>query len=134
TLEVAVHLGLDDSRGDRHVDGLEDRRDEDITSGVGLVEHGPLTALLTQVLEELVEGVELARELSEVVVGGREVARLDRGRGDGDVGLFARTLPTRERGTEGRGLPRRQARERFVEALEHRARTDLVADAGDRVD
>ena len=48
--------------------------------------------------------------------------------------LVARALAAREGRLERRGLPRGQAGQRLVEALEHVARADLVADAGDLVD
>ena len=93
-----------------------------------------LRDLLAQVVAQLVEGVELAGELGEVVVGRRQLALLDRLHGHGDLGLLAGAVAAGERRGEGRRLAGLQAGERLVHALEHLAGADLVGDAADAVD
>ena len=78
---------------------------------------------------QLAEGVELARQLGEVVVELGKLLDLDALHGDGDVGLLAGGLAARELAGEGRRLAGRHAGERLVQALEHRPAADLVRQA-----
>src|SRR5690606_34583060 len=114
--------------------GVVERLEELVARGHGLVRGLDARDLLAQVGVELLERVELGRELGEVVVRLGQVALLDGRRRDGDGRLLARVLAAGERRGERRRLVGREAGERLVEALEHVARADLVADAGDRVD
>ena len=65
-----------------------------------------LRRLLAQVRRQLLERVELAGQLREVVVGVGELALLDGRGGDGDLGGLAGVVATREGGLE-RGRTRR---------------------------
>ncbi len=81
-LQVTVHLGLDDAGRDRDLDGLEQLLEQRVAGLDGLGRRLGAGGLVAQVGGELLEGVELARELGEVVVGGGEVALLDGRRRD----------------------------------------------------
>ena len=129
-----MHLGLDGARGDGDLDGVVERLEELVARGDGLVRRLDARDLLAQVRRELLERVELGGELGEVVVGLGEVALLHGGGGDGDRRLLALVLAAGQRRVERGRLVGRQAGERLVEALEHVARADLVAHAGDGVD
>ena len=133
-LEVAVHLGLDDALGDRHLDLVEDGLEELVARGDALRELGVDLGLGGEVGLELLERVELRGELGELVVELGQLALLDRGDGDGAVGLLALAVATGERGGEGLRLVGRHADEGLVETLEHVLAADLVGDAGDLVD
>ena len=89
-LEVAVHLGLDDAVGDRHLDGLDEVLQHLVAGLDALLEPLGLLGLLAQVVAQLLEGVELAGQLGEVVVQVGQLALLDRLDRDGDLGLLAR--------------------------------------------
>lgn len=62
------------------------------------------------------------------------LALLDGGDGHGDLGGLALAVATDELRLEGGGLAGGEGLERLVDALEQVARTDLVGDAGGRVD
>ena len=96
TFEVTRHLGLDDAGRDRDVvrHELLQQQLPGLDRLVGELRPGHL---LAQVGVELVESVELARKLGEVVVGPRQVALLDGGRGDRDVGLLPGVVAPGER-------------------------------------
>jgi hypothetical protein len=89
---------------------------------------------LAQLRLELVDGVELARDLREVVVGLGKLALLDGGQGDRDLGVLALVLATEQRGGERGGLAGGEGVERLVDAGEQLARTDLVGDTARAVD
>ena len=76
------------------------------------------------------QGVELARELREVVVELGQLLDLDGLHGDRDVGLLALGLAAGQLALERRRIARGQAGERLVQAVEHRPAADLVRLAG----
>ena len=83
---------------------------------------------------ELVERVELARDLREVVVGLGKLALLDGGDGDGDLGGLALVVAAEELRLEGGRLAGGERVEGLVDALEQLARAELVRDAAGGVD
>src|SRR5450830_1267558 len=133
-LQVTRHLGLDDALRDRDLRGGDQLLEELVTRLDGLVRGLDARDLLAQVRGELLEGVELARELGEVVVGRGKLALLDGRRGDRDLRLLASVLAAREGRLERRRLAGGQARHGLVEALEQVAGADAVARPAHRVD
>lgn len=89
-----------------------------------------LAGLDLEVLTEFVDGVELAGQLREVVVGLGELALLDGLERHGHTAGLAFVLAAGEGRGEGRRLIGRESFERFVHALEHGACADLVGDVG----
>ena len=79
---------------------------------------------------QLLEGVELARHLRELVVEVGQLALLDGEDGDGDLRLLALVVAAEQRRLEGRRLARGEGLERLVDALDQLAGAELV---GDRV-
>ena len=77
-LEVTVHLVVDELRRNGDLDALEQLVD-DLVAGLGALAERPssLRDLLLEVGLELLDGVELARDLREVVVGLGQLALLD---------------------------------------------------------
>ncbi len=134
TLEVLVHLGLDDAVGHGHVDRLEQVLEHLVAGLDALLVLLGLLRLLRDVGAQLLQGVELGGELGEVVVELGQLAHLDRLHGDGALGVVALVVAAGQRGGEGRGVARGQAEQRVVHALEHVLAADLVGDVGDRVD
>ena len=65
--------------GDRDVGELEELVDEQVAGLGALAERLVAGDLLLEAVGQLVEGVELARDLREVVVGLGKLALLDRG-------------------------------------------------------
>ena len=129
-LTTGLKLGVDE--GGRQLDvNLGDNFLEDLVTSVGsLVQTGHVLEGGAQVGTHLVDGVELADELGEVVVNGRELLFADLGDGDLDVGLLAAQRATDESGVEVGGLAGLQTGDRLVESLEHALRAHLVSDAG----
>ena len=83
---------------------------------------------------QLVEGVELAGDLGEVVVGLGELALLDGDDGDGDLGGLALVVAAEQLRLEGGGLAGGEGVERLVDALDEVTRAELVGDAAGGVD
>ena len=133
-LEVTVHLVLDDAVGDRHVDELDELVDEQVAGLGALAERLVAGDLLREARRELVERVELARDLREVVVGLGKLALLDGGDGDGDLGGLALVVAAEELRLEGGRLAGGERVEGLVDALEQLARAELVRDAAGGVD
>ena len=78
--------------------------------------------------------VELAGDLREVVVGLGQLALLDGGDDDGDLGLFAGVVAADERRAERGVLAGGERVDRLVDALEQLAGADLVRHALGAVD
>ena len=129
-----MDLVVDDAFGDRDLDGGQQGLHHLVAGLHALAE--PLAALgvLDEVGLELLQGVELARQLGELVVELGELALLDRLDGDGALGGCAGVVAARERGLERLGLARGHPDERLVHAFEHVAGADLVGHPGDGVD
>ena len=72
--EVVVDLLGDDALGDRHVDRLDERGGDLVAGGVPLLHELHAAEAGAQVVAQLVDGVELAGELGEGVVGGGQLA------------------------------------------------------------
>ena len=89
---------------------------------VALLELLDPLKLLAGVFLQLVEGVELACELGEVVVELGQLLDLDGLHGHRDVGLLALGLAAGQLALERRRLAGGQAGERIVQAVEHRRR------------
>ena len=87
---------------------------------------------VAQVRAQLVEGVELARQLGEVVVEGGELALADGLDGDGDVGVVGIRAVRRARCSNVALSPALEADDDLVEAVEQVAAADLVRQAGRR--
>ena len=133
-LEVVVHLFVDDAVRDGDVNGRQKRVEHLVTGLDALLEALRALDLGAQVGLQLVERVEGRGQLGELVVELGELALLDRLDLDGALGVLALVLATGQRRREGGLLAGLEAGERLVEAFEHRARADLVGDAGDGVD
>ncbi len=132
--EVGLHLGLDQRLGQRNLDRLE-QLGQDLVAGLGaLLELLGALGLRGHVGAQLVHRVELRRQLGELVVQLGELALLDGQDRDGDLGVLAGAVATREGGGERLGLVGLDADQLVVHALEHVAGADLVGDARDRVD
>ena len=129
-----MHLVGNDAVRHRDVDGVDEVLEQPLPGLHALLDALDLLDLAAQVVAQLVEGVELAGQLREVVVRGRQFPLLDGLDGDGDLGLGAGALATGERRGEGRRLAGLQAGDGLVHALEHLAGADLVGDAADAVD
>src|SRR5690606_30540061 len=133
-LEVVVHLGLDDLLGKLEVGGVGEQLEELLTGLHGLVVDLDAAGLLAQVLAQLLEGVELGGELSEVVISLGQLAGLHCGHLDGDLRVLTGVLASGER-TLVRGLlASAEANENVVETLEHVAGAHLVGGALHGVD
>ncbi len=129
-----MHLGLDEGVGHGDLEGLQELV-EHLVAGLdalleGLAAAGPLGDVGAQLLQRL----ELRGLLGEVVVELGQLALLDRGQRDRDLGLLADPVATGQRRGERRRLLGAQTGEGLVEPLDHRRRADLVGDALDRVD
>ncbi len=133
-LEVAMHLIEHELLGDRDVEGLEQLVDDLVASLGTLSEDLGAAHLLTDVGLELVDRVELAGDLGEVVVGLGKLALLDGQELHGDLGRFALVVAAEELRLEDRGLARAQAVEGFVDAVDQVSRSDLVGDGVRGVD
>ncbi|CDZ88569.1 hypothetical protein RHRU231_420118 [Rhodococcus ruber] len=129
-VQGAVDLGLDDGLGQRHLDRLEQHVENLVADLTGLLDLLDPGDPLAQVRLELVEGVELARELGELVVLGGQLALLDTVHRDGDDGLVAGMVTGDQRGGELLRLARGHADERLVEAVDELTRPHLVGQTG----
>src|SRR5690606_31902845 len=133
-LEVAVHLVVDEALRNRDVGLLDEQLHELVARGRRLTELGRALELLLDVLAQLADGVELARDLGEVVVGLGKLAFLDRDERHRDLSLLALVVAAHEFRLEGRRLARGEGVEGLVDALDELARADLVGDVGCGVD
>src|SRR6185312_13777710 len=133
-LEVTVHLVEHELLRNGDVERLEQFVDDLVARLSALLEDLGLAELLAQICLQLVDGVELARDLGEVIVGGGQLALLDRGELDRDLRLLALVVAAEQRGLEGRGLAGGERVERLVDSLEEFAGADLVGDGVRGVD
>ena len=108
TLEVAVHLILDDGGGDGNLDRPEELLDELLACLGALAEDLRALDLCHQAVFEFAYGVELAGNLSEVVVGCRKLTFLHCNDCDGDLSGLTLMVSTQKVGVEGCGLTRGQ--------------------------
>ena len=128
--EVVVDLLLDRGLRQWEVDGLEERVAHLLACGVALLEQLDAGDALGDVGLELVEGVELARELGEGVVGVGELALAHLGDDDGHLeGLVGELAALRGEG-ERAGLAGRSTLDSLVEAGEHAVGAELVGHRG----
>ena len=127
---ACVQLVLDELLRQRDVDGVHERLDGLVPGLRGLLELLDPLELLAGVFLQLVQRVELARELREVVVELGQLLDLDGLHGHRDVGFLALGRAAGQLALERRGVARGQAGERLVQAVEHRAAADLVRLAG----
>lgn len=125
-VQSSVDLSLDDGLRQRNLDGLEQLLENLVADLTGLLDLADACDALTEVSLQFFQGVELAGELSELVVLSRKLALLDRLHGHGDNSFLACVLAGDQRRREVLGLPRLEADDGFVEALDELARTDLV--------
>ena len=93
-----------------------------------------LADALLEAVAQLGDGVELARDLREVVVGLGKLALLDGLDGHRDLGLFAGVVAADERRAERGVLTGGERVDGLVDALEQLARADLVRHALGAVD
>ena len=121
---------LDELLWQRDVDGVHQRLDGLVPGLRGLLELLDPLKLLAGVFLQLVQGVELARELREVVVELGELLDLDGLHGHRDVGFLALGRAAGQLALERRGVAGGQAGQRVVQAVEHRAAAELVRLAG----
>ena len=133
-LKVVVHLVLDDALGHRDIEGVDEVL-EDLVAGLqALLELLGALGGGVHLCLELIESVELRRQLGEVVIELRQLALLDRLDRDRALGVLARVVAPGQRRGERRRLAGTQPGERLIEADEHIAAADLVGDAGHLVD
>ena len=85
---------------------------------------------LAQVAAQLLQGVELARQLGELVVELGQLLLLDRAHGHRHVGVAAGEVAAHQLGGEGGRLAGGQADQRLVQAREELPAADLVGDVG----
>ena len=128
-VQCGVDLGLDDGFRQRNLGELQQRLQRGVTDLLGLVDPLDAAHLLGQVVAQLGEGVELAGQLGELVVGRGQFAFLDRPHRHGDIGLVPGVLAGDQGGGEGRRLALGQADERVVKALDQLTGSDLVRQA-----
>ncbi len=133
-LEVALHLVLDELLGAGDLDALEELVD-DLVAGLGdLAEDLGLADLDLEVRAQLVDGVELAGDLREVVVGLGQLTLLDGLDGDGDLGRLALVVAAEQLRLEGGALTGGEGLEGLVDAVDEVAGAELVGDAARGVD
>src|SRR5690606_36394808 len=99
-VQRAVDLGLDGGLGDRDLDGLEENLEDLVADLAGLLDLLDALDALAEVGLELADGVELARELRELVVGLGQLTLLDGVDLDGDDGFLTGVLAGDQRGGE----------------------------------
>ncbi len=129
-VEVLLELLLNNGFRHRNLDELEELL-QDLVAGLdALLDELVLGGSLRQVGAQLIDGVEFAGQLGEVIIGVRELALLHCLHDDGYLCSLAGVLTTGEGGLKGRGFLRAQAGDCFVHALEHGAGTNLVGDVG----
>ncbi len=133
-LEVANNLSLNEARGNGDLNELNKLVDDLVASFCTLAEDLRLLGLNLEVRLELVDGVERAGDLSEVVVGVGKLALLDREQRDGDQSGLALLVTAKQLRLEGGALTGGEGVEGLVDALDELAGTDLVADAVRGVD
>ncbi len=129
-LAAGLHLGLDQRVGDRHLDQVEDLLHERVAGLGGLLEALAVAQAHADVVLELGDGVELRGHLGELVVEVGELLLLDPVDGDRDLDGLAGEVAAGQGGLEGRGVAGGLAGHGLVEAVDHAAAADLVADAG----
>ncbi len=129
-VQHSVDLGLHDRLRQRHLDLLQQGLQHLVADLTGLLDLLDALDPVPQVFLQLVEGVEFAGQLGEVVIGLRQFALLDRAHGDGDDRFLARMLTGDQVGGEFLGLVDRKPDERLVQALDQLAGADLVGQAG----
>ena len=127
-LEVTVHLLVDQGLRHRDVDLLEQGIHDLVAGGDALTEHARLAELLADVAAQLADGVELARDLGEVVVGLGQLALLDGEQRDGDLRGLTLVVAAEQRRLEVGRLAGGQGVERLVDSLDEFARAELVGD------
>ena len=133
-LEVALNLVFYQLRWHGDLNRLKQLVD-DLVAGLGtLAERLGARDLLDKVCLQFVDGVELAGDLGEVVVGIRKLALLDRVHGHRDLGGFALVVATEQLGFEGGGLAGAQGVQRFVDSVDQVSGADLVGDSFGGVD
>ena len=133
-LEVTVHLGLDDTRRDRDLvpaSSCWSRRSRACTAWFDALVRDACSRR-SAVSSSSVSNSLASCAKSSSASGSSTL--LDGRGGDRHQGGLARVVAAREGRLERGRLAGRQARQRLVETLEHVARADLVADAGDVVD
>ena len=130
-LAAGVDLVGDERLGQRDLDQLEQRLQHGVAGGRGLLEALAPAEPLAHVGAQLLDGVELAGQLRELVVELGQLLLLDLRDGDRDLDLLADQVAADELGGEGRLLAGAHAGQRLVEAVEHAAAADLVGHAGD---
>jgi hypothetical protein len=102
---VAVHFVLDEFLGDRDAGLLDESLGEEVASLLALREDRSAAHLILQALAQLGDGVELARQLGELVVGLGKLALLDGGEGDLDLGVLPLVLAAQQLRGEGVDSP-----------------------------
>ena len=118
----------------RDVDLLDEFVDDHVASLRDLREGLGLLDLFLDVGLQLFDGVELAGDLREVVVGLGKFPFLDGEQGHGDERFLAGAVAADQRRLEGGRLARGKGIEGFIDALDELARSDLVADVVRGVD
>jgi hypothetical protein len=113
----------------RDLDGLQQRFEDLVASLYALLHLLHPRQPRAQVGLELVDRVELAGELGEVVVGLGQLTHLHRLHGDGDIGFLARVLAREQGRREVLGLTDRRAEQGIVDAVDQLAGADLVGQA-----
>ncbi|CAB5041414.1 unannotated protein [freshwater metagenome] len=124
--EVLIDLLLDRTFGNGHLSGREQRGGDLVARRVPLLEKLDAGEALTEIGAQFGDGVELAGELREGVVGRGQLTLAHGGHGDGDREFLARELAGLRGERERAGLPGRSALERVVEAREHALGAELV--------
>ena len=109
---------------------LEQRLEDGVARGRGLLEPLAAAEPLAHVVVQLGHGVELRGLLGEVVVELGELLLLDLVDLDPDLDRLADQVAADELGLEGLLLAGAHADQRLVEAVDHAAAADLVAHAG----
>ena len=117
----AVVLRLDDGLRHRHVDLLEQSVERGRANLICLLGALELAHLVVQAGPQLVDGVELAGQLRELVVGLRQFAFFDRPDGGGDLRLLPSVFAGRELRGELAGFVDGRADQRIVEAIDEPA-------------
>ena len=107
---AALDLGLHDALRQRHVDLGEQRLQGAVAGLHALLEPAHLVEAGAQVVAQLVERVELARRLGELVVELGQLTLLDGVDGDGHLGVLAGVVATDEGGRERPRTPPPTAR------------------------
>ena len=129
-----MHLVLDELGRNGDLDLGEQRLQQLVARRGALHEHRLLGDALGEAFAELRDRVELARHLSEVVVGVGQLALLDGGHRHRDLGLLAGMVAADELRAERGVLTGGERVHGLVDALEQLAGADLVRDALGAVD